>query len=429
MSLQNSAETDLKYRSALEALRNGVPNRSAVEILGCGQPRIQRKFAEMLEQASDSDNADFDASTGLLVSGDFGTGKSHLLTHLEHLALEKGFVCSKVVISKETPLYDLGKTFKSAIDNARLPSRRGMLIEELGQSLQPSSKSYANFFEWAKQTEHNGLSPIFPASLLVYERSIDLEIKSEIEYFWAGDKVKVARIKEGLRQIGQQATYTFRAPRVTELPPQRLRFATELIKAAGYKGWVVLLDEIELVGSYSLLQRGRSYAELARWCGRSSERYAGLVTLATVTDDFVTVVIDPQGNKKDRDYVEGKLQERNAHLVENALIGMSMLEQDCKSLKPPSDDEIRETAIKLQEIYSAAYDWPAPELPEVSRGVGFQNRMRYKVRAAINQWDLMRHYPDQKPDTKGDEFHHSYNENTDLERESKEEETDRIQSN
>ena len=46
---------------------------------------------------------------------------------------------------------------------------------------------------------------------------------------------------------------------------QRLRFAAKLLAAAGYAGWVVLFDEVELIGRYSLQQRAKSYAELARW--------------------------------------------------------------------------------------------------------------------------------------------------------------------
>ena len=90
------------------------------------------------------------------------------------------------------------------------------------------------------------ISPIFPASLLIYERSGDLELNGEIETFWAGDKILKGRITAGLRQIGQQQNYKFNMPKVAELPPQRLRFALELIKGARYRGWVVLLDEIEL---------------------------------------------------------------------------------------------------------------------------------------------------------------------------------------
>ena len=123
MAAQAEENHTLTYRRALEALRNGVPNSEAVKILGCNQPNAESKFEEMLTKTTDRDNSPSSA-LGMLVSGDFGSGKSHLLTHLEHRALERGFVCSKVAISKETPLYDLGKVFKSAVDNGRMRDRR-----------------------------------------------------------------------------------------------------------------------------------------------------------------------------------------------------------------------------------------------------------------------------------------------------------------
>ena len=380
----------------------------------------------MLDKAADRD-APPSGALGMLVSGDFGSGKSHLLTYLEQKALSQGFVCSKVAISKETPLYDLGKVFKSAVDNGRMPDRAGRLIEELGQALRPNSPEYVNFFRWANDTESNRLSQMFPASLHVHELSNDLELNSAIEYFWAGDRIKISRVKDGLRQMGQMQSYSFRAPKAADLPPQRLRFAIELIKAAGYRGWVVLLDEIELVGSYSILQRGRSYAELTRWLGQAAgESYPGLVTVGTVSNDFASAIISPDGEKKDRDYVGPRLAraDRYKNIEALAETGMRLLDRECMPLNPPTDAEVRETVEKLRQIYSDAYDWSAPALRAEARGAGYQNRMRYKVRASINEWDLLRLYPDYRPETEGDEFHHSYEENVDLERESKDDADD-----
>lgn len=414
MSTHSGGTTTLACRQALEALRNGVPNRTAVEMLGCNQPQAERRFAEMLAKAADRDNP-LDAALGMLVSGDFGSGKSHLLTHFEHQALEQGFVCSKVVISKETPLYDLGKVFKSAVDDGRMPGRSGRLIEELGLALRPHSRDYSDFYKWANDAaEAGGLSPMFPASLLVYERSTDLELNSEIESFWAGDRIKVSRVKDGLRQVGQLQSFSFRAPKASELPPQRLRFLTELIKGAGYKGWVVLLDEIELVGSYSLLQRGRSYAEIARLLGQDAEQLCpGLICVGAVTDDFVTKIISIDG-KNDTDYVSARLSGRYEDLIPYAETGMRLLEGECLPLA--SEEDARTTVASIRQIYSTAYGWEAPELPDRARGAGHQTRMRYQVRAAINEWDLLRLYPDAQPETESDDFRYTYEENPDLER-------------
>lgn len=415
-------------RRALEALRNGVPNRDAVGLLGCNQPVAERQFNELLTKAADVDDPPEDA-LGMLVSGDFGTGKSHLLTYLEQQALARGFVCSRVAISKETPLYDLGKVFKSAVENGRLPERRGRLIEELGQSLDFNSAGYARFYEWANRAADAGVfSPMFPASLMVYERlNSDLDLHWDIERFWAGERIKVSRVKDGLRQIDQYRTYSFSAPKAAELPSQWLRFATRLINGAGRRGWVVLLDEIELIGSYSLLQRARAYAELARWMGRAvGEKNPGLVVVGTVSGDFASKIIDPnQTSKKDRDYVVPKMtSSRYREFAPRAETGMRLLEQACREeeqvLGQPAEVDVRETIEKLRQVYTTAYGWDAPRV-STDTGDSERRRMRYRVRAAINEWDLRRLYPGATPEIEGEDYRSAYTEDRDLERGSEDE--------
>ncbi len=410
----------LECRRALEALRNGVPNRDAVAMLGCNQPAIQQRFEEMLASAAGTGDPTGNG-LGMLVSGDFGSGKSHLLAHLEHLALSQGFVCSTVAISKETPFYRLDKVFESALVNCRIPGRSGRPIEELGLALDTRSDTYGDFFRWSDDAAASGLSPMFPASLLVHERLDDPELNRQIEDFWAGGSLRKAQINSGLRGIGQLANYSFRAPKVAELPPQRLRFMTRLIRAAGHKGWVVLLDEIELIAQYSILQRARSYSELPRWFGRvPGGSDPGLVVVATVTGDFALEILSPDGTKKDRDYVAARLANRHQHLTDLAETGMGILEREAMPLAEPSDHDVAGTLEELRRIYGEAYRWETPELPIAPRGAGYQNRMRYRVRAAINEWDLRRLDPHYSPEIVEEEFRHSYEENMDLERESPE---------
>ena len=416
MTELNNGLSALSCRRALEALRNGVPNREAVQLLGCTQPQAETKFQELLSRASDT-TAPPTSALGMLVSGDFGTGKSHLLAHFEHRALSQGFVCSKVAISKETPLYDLGKVFKSAMDNGRILDRTGPLIEEIGLQLNPKSEEYSNFFHWANSSS-SGVHPIFPASLLVHEKSNDLELNRTIEAFWAGERIKIGKVKNGLRQIGQLQSYSFRAPRAADLPAQRLRFATELIKGAGYRGWVILLDEIELVGQYSLLQRARSYAELSRWLGQTvGESYPGLVVVGTVTADYALANISPEAtSKKDRDYAGQRLRSRGDDSgAARAETAMRLLERECTPLSALSEADVNDTLNTLRYIYSTAYGCDAPAIETRGAAAGYQQRMRYRIRSAINEWDLLRLYPDSRPETEEREFRHRYVEDSDLE--------------
>ena len=406
-------------RWALEALRNGVPNKQAVNLLGSNQTKAQERFSELLNQSSDRDNPPA-RGAGMLVSGDFGTGKSHLLSHLEHEALERGFVCSRVTISKETPLFNLDKVYKSAIEHGRILNATGRLMEEIGLKLNNRGDSqYDAFSRWVN-SEDSGLSQMFPATLMIHERLNDFDFNNEIEAFWSGDPIRVARVKEGLRDISQQRSYDVKAPRAGELPLQRLRFVTELIKGAGYKGWVVLLDEIELVASYSRLQRAKSYAELTRWLGQAQgEEYPGLVVVGTVTDDFELLVLGNSG-KQDLNNAVPELQRRNESiLAARAETGMRIIQRDAIPLEQPTEENLRHTIEKLRQIYSVAYEWEAPQLEVKTGGGGYQNRMRYKIRSAINEWDLLRLYPGSQPETEETEFHFEYEENLDLEKETK----------
>ena len=153
-----------------------------------------------------------------------------------------------------------------------------------------------------------------------------------------------------------------------------------------------------------------------------SESYPGLVVVGTVTDDFASVVISPDGAKKDRDYIGARLNanDRYRSITARAETGMRMLERECVPLSPPNDDDVNSTVEKLRQLYSEAYGWDAPQLKGKAGGAGFRGRMRHKVRASINAWDLLRLFPGSDPETVSDEFIFTYEENTDLERASKE---------
>ncbi|MGH7555636.1 MAG: BREX system ATP-binding domain-containing protein, partial [Longimicrobiales bacterium] len=287
-------ENGLKAKRAVEALRSGVPNRDAVRELGSNHPDIEAAFLDRLAASQKSERAG-----GLVVTGDFGSGKSHLLEYLQHMALERNYIASKVVISKETPLHDLGKVFRTAVDVARVPDRKGAALAEIVDALSDrhATPAYRAFSDWVNDPA-SGINDRFAAALYLYEQTLrELELRDRIVRFWGGDTITVTELRRELREIGEGATYLF--PRVTEkeLALQRFLFAARLIRAAGYAGWVLLLDEIELVGRYSLLQRALSYGEVTRWVEpREPSGIPGVAAVLTVSQDFYSAVIDDKGD-------------------------------------------------------------------------------------------------------------------------------------
>jgi hypothetical protein len=186
----------------------------------------------------------------------------------------------------------------------------------------------------------------------------------------------------------------------------------------------VLIDELELVGSYSLLQRARSYAELARWLGKTAvdEQYPGLIVVGTVTPGFASSVLGSFG-KDDRAVAPNRLRERNEPaLAARAEAGIRAIEREPILLEPPSETELQDTLEKLRRLYQQAYGWDTPAPAAVLDGAAYQNTMRYKVRACINEWDLKRIYPDAQPETEGQEFEYRYEELPEMEKEVKDNE-------
>lgn len=441
-------------RRAVEALRSGVPSWDAVAVLGSGQPEAEDRFTDLLDRtaargsgaeagwaagsastvwASTGSAAAGSASPGhrrgqvgeglgLLLGGGFGGGKSHLLTHFGHLAMKAGFVVSTVVISKETPLHDPAKSFRAAIDVAIDPGRAHGVLASAAGLLEPDTPRYAELTRWVSSPA-SGLDERFAATLLCHERLRGGEVPGSDETadslvrFWGGEPLRISDLRRALRSVGAAGLFSFSPVNARDLARQRFRFAAALLRAAGFEGWVVLFDEVELIGRYSVLQRGRSYAELGRWLAASAasaDRDVPLAGVFAMTDDFSEAVLT---GKRDRDDLPGKLRAKQTpewdETASLAEAGMRCIENDMVLLDPPDDAELDRTYAALKKLHGEAFGWSPPDVAGLER-LG-ATRMRQYVRAWINEWDLLRLDPSFHPQTVAVDIASDYQEDADLE--------------
>jgi hypothetical protein len=350
---------------------------------------------------------------GVLFGGDFGTGKSHLLEYLQHLALEAGFVASKVVISKETPLHDPVKLFRTAIANAIVPERRGAALVEIASALDFEGPGFESLTRWVSSDEAD-LNERFSATLYLYRnlRLEDAEFVDKIIRFWSGDPIALGDLRRELREAGEGATYVISSAPQRELALQRFRFLAQLCVAAGFGGFVLFFDEVELIGRYSLLQRAKSYAEIARWLpGIEDDPLAGLLAVLAITADFVPAVLD---EKNDYENVPSRLRLRGDELLAaRAEQGMRAIERDLIPVLRPDAERLEATYRKLRAVHAAAYEWEAPEL--LGDDFPGTRSMREHVRAWINEWDLRRLDPSYRPEIEFEHVLSDYSEDADLE--------------
>jgi hypothetical protein len=388
-------------RSAIEALRAGVPNPFTVQTLGCEQPRAESDFVQQLDSAVAGRTA-----RGLFIRGDFGTGKSHTLEYLREIAVERNFVCSRISISKETPLHDPAKLFQAAAESAAAPGRAGSAFAEISNQLVFNSQSYRDFERWANHTS-TSLDARFPASLLLFERfQMDHEFRDRLIRFWAGERLAIGEVKSRLRQIGETFSAGFTSLR--DLAIQRFHFASRLVRAAGYSGWVLFIDEVELIGTYSLLQRAKSYIEIGRIMTAADDSGLAAIPVLAITEDFTEAILE---GKDDREKIPAKLQDRVPFAgpdVSLAMAGMRILSEKGISLKRPGEGALDETYGKIRELYARAYDWQPPPPSDGRREQS--TALRAYIRRWITEWDLHRLYPGAVVDIETAEWQTDYTE-------------------
>ena len=368
----------MEARTAIEALRAGVPNRTAVRMLGSTEDAIETVFDDGLTAA-------WQLGPGLLVAGGFGTGKSHLLGYFRELALREKYVVSWVTVSKETPLGTPRLVYAAAMRGALAPGHNDDAITAALAQLQQVEGAAKRLEQWASAPGSN-LSPVFAAVLHLVGRQIDADLLRAIEAFLAGGKLPGAAVRQALAQAGARGKFDLRAVSEAELLLQRMHFLPELFRAAGFAGWCVLIDEVELIGRYGRLQRARSYSEMARWLGLDAgARVPGLVVAAAITDDFADSVIN---RREDRENLPELLQLKGQPLLARfATLAMRAIER-ATPLRPPSDDDLRRHEATLRQHYGAAYGWRAPALAASERRA--DRTMRHHIRGWITQWDMLR---------------------------------------
>ncbi len=398
----------IRNRRAIEALRAGVPNRDAVLALGSTQPEIEEKFREQLRSVEARPQ-------GLLVQGGFGAGKSHLLEFLLQTALRENFVCSKVVISKETPFYDPAKLYRAAAEAALVPRRMGDALTEIMTEMDANSQAYADFNRWANNSPD--LSQMFAATLFIYERmpgTHNGEVRNRITRFWSGEKIGLREIKKWLKDLRERVSFNLIKVSLKELALHRFKFAARLMVAAGYAGWVLFIDELELIGRYSLLQRAKSYAELGRLMGKlEGWQSPGLMSICSITDDYSREVLE---DRNDLEKVPGRLRARgwgdDLLWASQAERGMRVIGREAMPLASPDNSRLKAVYAKLKSIYADAYDWSPPDVTGVEKTRTTQ--MRNYVKGWITEWDLKRNYPDYEPKIKAEELKLGYSEDRDL---------------
>ena len=379
-------------RQVVEGLRAGVPNQQVIRALGCYQPEVEGYFQRILQTATEEARQGLTAK-GMMVQGGFGSGKSHVLEYLQDLALQQRCICSRIVISKETPLYNPTKVYAEAVSSARVPGKVGQALSEMIDGLDVRSGEFQKLVHWVHDAA-NGIDQRFAATVFLYQRmGSDPELRNRVMRFWNGEPISMADVRNYLRDCGVSQRYSFPKIKEADLAIQRFRFTARLMQAAGYSNWVLLIDEAELIGRYAFSQRVKSYAELARWLGASCEiGIPGIVSVVALTDDFQSEILEHKGDRVRVLHALGQVGSR-AVVEKHAEEGIRCIEWDAKPLRALAPERIEEAYHRIRNLHQSVYAGVNGVNDEryTVQPVSFpRSRMRECVKGWVTEWDLKR---------------------------------------
>ena len=372
---------DYESQRIIEALRSGVSSRAVGHYFSSARPEIMSHISRKLNKLGE-----LGESSGMIISGKYGEGKTHLLNTVFNMAHENNMVVSQISLSKETPFDKLNLVYKKLLSNTYLPNRLQPGFRSVFQNMTPNSKEASDLLLFAsKHLENDKLFFVLRSFLNVDDAEDRFLLMADLE----GDYINNALLRQIYKRIFTQPA-KFNVPfSKTKHSMDYFTLISHLFKLMGYNGWVLLFDEAELLGRLGKKARLTAYKNMAPFL--FPEKYSHLESVFSIfalTSSFMEDVIEA---KHDFDSIsEAFVDKTSREPAEKVLKQIA----EAPQLHPLTQDEILTVFQKVHEFHARAYDWN-PEinvqtLLKLTSSRGYL--LRTRIRAAVEQLDQIYQY-------------------------------------
>ena len=368
---------DFEARHVIEALRSGIPSRAVGQYFSEARPGIMKEISGHLDETCETGK-----SKGMIIAGKYGEGKTHLLNTVFSMAHSNNMVVSYLSLSKETPFDKLYLVYQKLVNNTFLPKRVQPGFTQILEKMTPGSPAANELLLYAaKHLETDKLYYLLRA----YLNTEDLDEKFMLQADLEGDFIANVLLKQIYRRIyNERVKYNVNFSK-TKHCGDYFSFLSRLFRLMGYNGWVILIDETELIGRLSKKARLNAYRNMAQFL-LPDERLEGIYTLFALGASYTEDVIETKHDYENLEEIYPEQQEP----IRTVLNLITRAQQ----LAPLTDSEIREVLKKIQVFHGRAYDWN----PNISMGTilaatqsgGYL--LRTKLRAAIELLDQLYQY-------------------------------------
>ncbi len=243
----------LQARTIIESLRKGTVPTEHVSQFTVGRERWLRYIRSDLDEY-----IAHGGSKVRFINGDYGDGKTHFMSLIQHFARESGYAVSFVVLTREIPLHRFEKVYQELIRQLRAGDAKGIraIVQAWLSAREDGPAEPLRDLEGMDLSFANALIALVDlegAPLADGESQADRDDKKDVIFRWL----------EGAR-IGKRMLKPYRIFESLDRTNNKRMLASvgAFMRHLGHKGLVLLLDEVETVMAQSARLRSAAFENI-----------------------------------------------------------------------------------------------------------------------------------------------------------------------
>lgn len=360
----------------IEALRSGIPSRSAAEAFTQGRKKI---LGEIENQLTDTHKNN--RSNSYSFQAEFGNGKTHLLNMIFNLAWKMNFVVSKVIINKETPVNQPAVLYRKAAQSCFLPGHDLPGFDQKLIEMHTRMPEVEHLLTYADSNIHHRIKLIFESCLQGNGEYWNLLYGDLL-----GDFLPVREVRSicGLALHQKVKFPKFKKSDLMDVM-EYFKFLSLLFKAMGYAGWIILFDEAELIQRHGPKGRIKAYNVLNYLSGMDKRFDFPMMTVFAFASTFEQFIVE----KEEIRNIKNKISPADNQMIDKIEKTITKL-LSVPILPELTNEDYRIIIEDVVQLYSKAFDWtPAVTVDELMKAITVERRIRTMIRGAIQKLDLL----------------------------------------
>ena len=347
---------EAEARRIINALKTGVIPDTDLDLLCVGRERMLKEFKRCIDMVEEG------GSCVKFLSGEYGSGKSFMLSKVQQLALKRNFAVSRIQISRNTHLNNTDVFYYSIMHHLCTKSNTGgnagfeelfnLWLERLKTN--PSRDAATREIRDTVSSLNNYNSAFARAFLTYIKARIaqDSELSDAAAAWIKGEKNLPAAVK---------ARFDVKGDIDKSNSMDSLKAFIHLLKLTGSNGLVILVDELELVMSLRVDIRKGCYENLRYIidsCGENSFGNCMFVFAGTET-----IFEDPEKGIKTYQALDQRLGETSSKGNQ----GIYDMRQTVITLQKLDNEDLQSLTNRIVQLHQTACDWKPKISSEAAR--------------------------------------------------------------